>query len=119
LHHAFPLDVLTVPSSAIVITTDSEHLKCGGFSLGKIVPLGNFKFIADYFDDLRLSPSKGNIGAAFMGSTRSAASTSQWAMIEESVEEFLTASCAEGSFDIPSPKRRGMGASLAPITTTP
>jgi hypothetical protein len=25
----------------------------------------------------------------------------------------------EGSFDLPSPKRCGMGASLAPVTTTP
>jgi hypothetical protein len=40
-------------------------------------------------------------------------------MIEDSTEEFLTASSGEGSFSLPSPKRHGTGASLAPFTTTP
>jgi hypothetical protein len=34
LRHAFPLDVLMVPSSALVVTADGECLSCGGFSLG-------------------------------------------------------------------------------------
>jgi hypothetical protein len=38
-------------------------------------------------------------------------------MIEDSTEEFLTASSGEGSFGLPSPRRRGVGPSLAPITT--
>jgi hypothetical protein len=64
-----------VPSSSIAIPADSEHLTCGGFSLGKTICLGNFKFIADYFGGLSLSPKKGDKGITFMGSTHSRAST--------------------------------------------
>jgi hypothetical protein len=39
--------------------------------------------------------------------------------LRRGVEEFLTASSGEGSFFLPSPRWRGMRASLAPITTTP
>jgi hypothetical protein len=59
LQRAFPLDILMVPSSAIVVAIDGEHLTCGGFSLGETVHLGNFEFITDYFDGLRLSPRRG------------------------------------------------------------
>jgi hypothetical protein len=31
----FPRDVPMVPSSAITVTTNGEHLMCGGFSLGE------------------------------------------------------------------------------------
>jgi hypothetical protein len=75
LHHAFPLDVPMVPSSTIAVATDSEHLTCGGFSLGKIVHLGKFKFIADYFGGLSLFPRRSNKGTTFMGATHSGAST--------------------------------------------
>jgi hypothetical protein len=54
-----------------------------------------------------------------MGSTRGGAPSPQRAMIEDSVEEFLTASSGEGSFGFPSPKRCGTGALVAPVTTTP
>jgi hypothetical protein len=47
---------------------------CGGF-LGEPIRLGNFKFIADYFGSLSLSPRRGDEGTAFVGSTRSRAST--------------------------------------------
>jgi hypothetical protein len=40
-------------------------------------------------------------------------------MIEDSVEEFLTVSSGEGSFGLPSPRRRDTWASLDPATTTP
>jgi hypothetical protein len=40
-----------------------------------------------------------------------------WAMIEDSAKEFLTASSWEGSFGLPSPRRRSMGASFAPVST--
>jgi hypothetical protein len=43
------LEVLMVPSSAIIIVTDGECLTCSGFSLCKTVCLGSFEFIADYF----------------------------------------------------------------------
>jgi hypothetical protein len=60
-----------VPSSPIAITADGEHLACGGFSLGESISLGNFEFIADYFDGLSLSPRRGNEGAVLMGPTHS------------------------------------------------
>jgi hypothetical protein len=114
LQRAFPLDVLMVPSSVIIVTANGECLTCGGFSLGETVLLGNFEFIADYFGSLTLSPRRGDVGAAFMGSTHSRAPTPWQAMIEDSAEEFLTASSGEGSFGLPSPKRCGTGASLTP-----
>jgi hypothetical protein len=119
LQRAFPLDVPMVPLSAIDVTADGEHLTCGGLSLGKIVHLRNFEFIVDYFDGLRLSPRRGDEGAAFMGSTHGGASSPRWAMIEDSVEDFLTASSVEGSFGLPSPRRRNMRTLLSPTTTTP
>jgi hypothetical protein len=44
-----------VPSSALAISSDDEHLMCSGFSLGEIIQLGSFEFIVDYFGDLPLS----------------------------------------------------------------
>ncbi len=73
LQRAFPLDVLMVPSSVITITADGERLTCGGFSLCKTIRLGNFEFIINYFGGLSLSPSRGNKGATFIGSTHSGA----------------------------------------------
>jgi hypothetical protein len=108
-----------VPSSVIIVAADGEHLMCGGFSLGETVRLGNFEFIADYFGGLSLSPRRGDLGAAFMGSTCSRVSTLRRAMIGDSTRELLMKPSREGSFSLPSPRRRGMGASLAPITTTP
>jgi hypothetical protein len=87
-----------VPSSVITVTADGECLTCSGFSLDKIVRLGNFEFISDYFGGLSLSPKRGDAGATFMGSNRSEKSTPRRTMIKDSVEEFLTASSGEGSF---------------------
>jgi hypothetical protein len=42
----------------------------------------------------------------------------RWAMIEDCTEEFLTTSSGEGSLSLPSHRRCGTGASLAPVTTT-
>jgi hypothetical protein len=64
-----------VPSFAITIATDGERLTCSGFSLGDTVHLGNFEFIADYFDGLSFAPRRGDTVATFMGSTHSGAST--------------------------------------------
>jgi hypothetical protein len=110
----FSLDVLMVPSSSIAVTADDEHLTCGGFSLSKTVHLGNFEFIANYFDSLSLSPRRGDADGAFMGSTCSVASTLRRAMIEDSAEEFLMASSGEGSFATPFPRRRSTGLCLLP-----
>jgi hypothetical protein len=65
----FPLDVPMVPSSALVVSTDGARLTCGGFSLSKIVRLGRFQFIADYFGYLSLSPKRADSCFTFMGST--------------------------------------------------
>jgi hypothetical protein len=119
LQHAFPLDILIVPSSVISIAADGERLMCGGISLGETICLGNFKFIAGYFGDRSLSPRRGDAGAVFMGSTRSGASIPRWAMTGDSTEEFLMASSGEGGLGLPSPRRRGMGAPSIPIATTP
>jgi hypothetical protein len=73
LQRAFPLNVLMVPSSVITVTADGECLTCGGFSFGETVCLGNFEFIADYFDGLSLYPRRGDSSVAFMGSTISGA----------------------------------------------
>jgi hypothetical protein len=119
LQRAFPLDVLMIPSSVITIAADGERLICGGFSLGKTVHLGNFEFIANYFSGLSRFPRMGDTSNAFMGSTRRGASTPLRAMIEDSIEEFLTASSREGSFSLPSPRRRGTETLPAPVVTTP
>jgi hypothetical protein len=108
-----------VSSSAIIVAANSERLMCSGFYLGETVCLGNFEFIADYFSSLSLSLRRGDVGTAFMGSTRSGASTPRRAMIEVSAKEFLTASSEDGGSGLPSPIRRGMGAPTAPVRTTP
>jgi hypothetical protein len=87
LQRAFPLDVTMVPSSMITITANGEHLTYGGFSPGETVCLGNFEFIVDYFGGLRRH---------LHGSTCSGTPSPWWAMIEDSVEEFLMASNEEG-----------------------
>jgi hypothetical protein len=104
-----------VPSLVITIAADDEYLTCGGFFLGETVRLRNFEFIANYFGGLSLFPMRGDSGTAFMGSTRSGAS-SPWRTM---IEEFLTALSGVGGFDLPSPKRCGTGALPAPVTTTP
>jgi hypothetical protein len=108
-----------VPSSAIIVVADGECLTCGGFSLCEIVCLGSFEFIINYFSGLSPSPKRGDSGAAFMGSTRSGTPSLLRAMIEDFIEKFLTASSREGGFSLPSPRRCGMVAPPAPITTTP
>jgi hypothetical protein len=80
-----------VHSSTLSITTDGEHPTCGGFSLGETVHFGSLEFIADYFDSLSLSAKGSDSGAIFMGTTHSG-SQSLWAMIEDSIDKFYTAS---------------------------
>jgi hypothetical protein len=53
-----------------------------------------------------------------MISTHSRASSPQWAMIEDSAEEFLVPSSGARAFGFPSPRRRGIGASHAAVMTT-
>jgi hypothetical protein len=108
-----------VPSSAITVATDGECLTCGGFSFGETIHLMNFKFIADYFGGMSLSPRSGDSGVTFMGSTHSETPSPWLAMIEYSVEEFLTVSSEEGGFSLPSPKKCGTRVPPAPVKATP
>jgi hypothetical protein len=119
LQHDFPVDVPMVPSFTLAFFADGEHLTCGGFSLSEVVHLGSFDFIADYFGGLSLSPRRSNSGTAFMASTRSGPLNLRWAMMEESIEEFHTASNGGGGSSLPSPRRLDAGAPLAPIATLP
>jgi hypothetical protein len=112
LQRASPLDVLMVPSSAIVIAADDECLTCGGFTLGETVRVRNFDFITDYFSGLSLSHRRGDTGTTFMGTTHNRALIPWQTMIEDSAEELLMASSGEGSSGLPSPRRRSAGASL-------
>jgi hypothetical protein len=49
LQRAFSLDVLMVPSSALVIAADDERLSDGGFSLNETIRFGSLEFITDNF----------------------------------------------------------------------
>jgi hypothetical protein len=110
LQHAFPLDILVVPLSVLVVFADGEHLMCGGFSLSEPIRHGSFEFIANYFDSLSLSPKMNDSGTTFMGSIHSGPPSPWWAMKEDSVEEFHTASSEEGA--LASPLLGGMAQGL-------
>jgi hypothetical protein len=84
LQYAFPLAVPMVPSSAIIVAANGEHLSYGGFSLSEKIHLGNFEFITDYFSGLSLSPRICNSGTTFMCSARHGASYPWRDMTEDS-----------------------------------
>jgi hypothetical protein len=107
-----------VPSSALTVSNDSEHLMCGRFSLGEIVHLGSFEVITDYFGGLSLSPRRSESGVTFMGSTCSRTPSPWQATIEDSAEEFHMASSGEDGSGLPSPRRHGTGAPPTPVTAT-
>jgi hypothetical protein len=65
----FPLNILMVHSSTLIITTDGEHLTCGGF-FGETIRFGSLEFITDCFSSLSLSPKGSDSGAIFVGATR-------------------------------------------------
>jgi hypothetical protein len=88
LQHTFPLDIPIVFSYALVVSTNGEHLTCGGFSHSEIVHLGSFEFIADYFVGLSLSPKRSDSGVAFTGSTRSGSPSPWQAMVEDCHTQF-------------------------------
>jgi hypothetical protein len=112
-----PRELLGVTSTRPRVAGVLQPCSCR-FSLSETVHLGNFEFIADYFDGLSLSPRRGDSGIAFMGPTHTGASFPRQAMIEDSSEEFLMTSSRDGGFGLPCPRRRGMGASLTQVTTT-
>jgi hypothetical protein len=119
LQHTFPLDLLIVHSTALTISTDGEHLMCGGFTLGKIVCFASLGFIIDCFSGMSLSPKRNDLGTSFMGSTHSGPPSPLWAMIEDSTEEFYKAWRGEEGSDLPYCRRHGTGALPAPVATTP
>jgi hypothetical protein len=114
LQCTFPVDVPMVPSSTITIADDGERLTFVGFSLSETVHLGSLEFIINYFGSLSLYPRRGDSGTAFMGSTSSRTLSPQRAMIENSVEEFLTVLSGEGGCALTYPRRRDTGVSLLP-----
>jgi hypothetical protein len=116
---AFPLDIPMVHSSALAVSTDSEHLMCSGFFLSKTDCFGSLEFITDCFGNLSLSPRRNDSGATLMGSTHSGPPSPLRAMIDVSTEEFYMASSREGDSILPPPQRQGTGASPAPVTTAP
>jgi hypothetical protein len=78
-----------VHSSALTVTTDGEHLNCGGFSFGEPVPFRSLELIVDYFSSLSLSPKESDLGATFRSTTHNGPPSLR-AMIEDSNEEFYT-----------------------------
>jgi hypothetical protein len=96
LQRAFPLDILMVPSSAITVTANGEHLMCGGFSLDESICFVSLEFIANVFGDLSLSPRWDGSDATIMVSTRRGPPSPIWAMIGDSIEEFHMTSDGEG-----------------------
>jgi hypothetical protein len=119
LQHAFPLDVLMVPSSSLTVAADGERLSCDVFSLGETIRFGRLEFIADRFSVLSLSPMGDGSGATIMGSTCGVTPSPLRAMIGDSIKEFHTASDKEGKIDLPSLRRHDTEASTAPATTIP
>jgi hypothetical protein len=114
----FPLDVLMVHSSALIVATDGEHLTCNCFSLGKTILFGSIEFIIDYFGGLSLFPK---------GVTHVLSSWAQPIVVhyrcrattKDSIDDFYMASSGEGSSGLPAFWRHNTGTPPAPIATTP
>jgi hypothetical protein len=119
LQHAFPMDVLMVPSSALAVSADSEHLTCDGFSHSETILLRSLEFIADRIGGLSLSPRGSDSDSALMVSTWGGSPSLLWAMIEDSTEEFSTVSSGEEGSGSTSNRRHSTGALPAPVVTTP
>jgi hypothetical protein len=120
LRRAFPLDVLMVTSSTLVVFSNGKCLACSGFSCGKTVCFGSLEFIADYFGGLSLSPRGSNSDATLMCPTHGEPPSPLRAMIEDSTEEFhMDSSREEGFAHPPSPRRHNTGDPPTPVTTAP
>jgi hypothetical protein len=103
LQLAFPLYVLMVLSLMLIVIVDGECLSCNVFSLGETIHFRSLEFTADRFGGLSLSPMGDGSSAAVMGSTHGETPSPLWAMTEDSIEEFDTASDKEGRINLPSP----------------
>jgi hypothetical protein len=107
---------MMVPSSALAIATGSQCLSSNVFSLNKTIRFRSLKFIADQFGGLSLSPMGDGSVADIIGSTHSGLPSPPRAMTWDSTEQFPTVLNMEERVDLPSPRRHGMGASIAPTT---
>jgi hypothetical protein len=119
LQCAFPLNVLMVPSSPLVVATNSECLSCGGCFLGETIRFGSLKFIADHFSGLSLSPSGDVSDTIVMGFTHSEPPSPSWTTTGNSVEDLPTSSNGEGRIDLPSFRRHDTGTQPTSATTIP
>jgi hypothetical protein len=108
-----------VPSSALTIVANGEHLSCDVFSLSKTICFGSLEFITDCFGGLSLSCMGDDSDAGVMGSTDGGTPSPLRAMTGDFVEEFHMAMDGKGRIDILSPRWHDMGASTAPTTTIP
>jgi hypothetical protein len=88
------MNVLMVHSSILAITTDGEHLTCGGFSLHEIVRFRSLEFIVNCFSGLSLSPKGSDSDTVFVRVTHGG-SPSLWTILEEFIDEFYTTSSGE------------------------
>jgi hypothetical protein len=62
----FLLNILMVHSSTLAITTDDEHLTCGGFYLSETIRFESLEFIAGCFGNLSLSSKGSDSDAVFV-----------------------------------------------------
>jgi hypothetical protein len=105
-------------SSPLAATTDGECLTCGGISLSETIRFRSLEFITNYFSNLSLSPKGSDSGVVFVGMAH-IWSPSLHTVLEDSTNEFYTASNGEGSSSFPISQRHSMRMLPAPITTTP
>jgi hypothetical protein len=106
-----------IPSMALVVAVEGECLSRGDFSIDETIHLGILDFIANCFRGLSLYPRREGLDAVTVGSTRSKPPSSLQVLTRDSTEKFHRASDEEGWLVLPSPMRRGTGASSAPTTT--
>jgi hypothetical protein len=76
---------------------DDEHLTCGSFSLDKTVHFESIEFIIDCFGSLSLFLRGNDSSDIFIGTAHSR-SPSLRTILEDSIDEFYTASSSERSF---------------------
>jgi hypothetical protein len=99
------MNILMVHSSTLTITTDGEHLTCGGFSLNETVCSRSLEFIIDCFGSVSLSPKENDSGIIFVGETCGGLPSLR-TILEDTTDEFYM-----------TPSGRGAPASLSPRGT--
>jgi hypothetical protein len=82
----FPLNVPLVHLPKVIIITIGSNLFGIELAWGKTIHFRNVKFIADHFDNLRLSPKRNGSGSVFVGMSDNGL-PSLHAILEESASE--------------------------------